>query len=113
VQHEPQVRGRFDIDLKRDPPPDLIIEVEITRDPLKKFPIYAAFGVPEIWHYNRGKLRCLHLRKGATYKEADTSLAFPFLKPAELNRFLAMLPTEGEHGVMRGFRDWVRTIRAS
>ena len=111
VQHEPQIAGRVDINLKHDPPPDLVIEVEITRDPLPKFPIYAALGVPEIWHLEGPQLRCLHLSDRGAYQVAAASLAFPFLRPVDLNRFLATLPTEGEHKLIMAFRDWVRTLK--
>jgi Uma2 family endonuclease len=110
IQHEPRIGGRTKINLKKDPPPDLIVEVEITNDPLEKFPVYAALGVPEIWHYDRTLLRCLHLARGGTYAEAEKSLAFPFLRPAEMSRFLDMLSSEGEHAVVRAFRDWVRAL---
>jgi Uma2 family endonuclease len=49
IQNEPVVRGKKDIDLKYDPPPDLVIEIDITSSSLDKHPIYAALGVPEIW----------------------------------------------------------------
>jgi Uma2 family endonuclease len=34
-----------------DPPPDLLIEIDVTNDSLDKFPLYAALGVPEVWRY--------------------------------------------------------------
>jgi Uma2 family endonuclease len=45
IQNEAAMRGRVDLDLERDPPPDLAIEVEITRSALDKLGIYAALGV--------------------------------------------------------------------
>jgi hypothetical protein len=36
------------------------------------------------------------------------SLAFPFLEPAELRRFLVKLKTKGENAVIREFIKWVR-----
>src|SRR5271168_751874 len=41
VQHEPQIRGRTDIDLENDPPPDLVMEVEISRSVVARLPILA------------------------------------------------------------------------
>ena len=71
---------------------------------------YAALGVPEIWHFDGKKLRCLHLRKGK-YQPAEMSLAFPFLRPAELQRFIELLPAQDELAVMRAFGEWVQTLR--
>ena len=48
IQHADAVSGKEEIDLKVDPPPDLTIEVDITRDSLSRFPIFAAVGTPEV-----------------------------------------------------------------
>ena len=110
VQHAPEIGGRTLLDLKRDPPPDLVLEVEGTRSPLPKFPVYAALGVPEIWHYDGTSIRCLHLARGGRYEAAEMSLAFPFLRPAELERFLAVVAEQGETAMMRTFQTWVRSL---
>lgn len=112
VQSEPLVRGKDNVDLNVDPPPDLAVEVDITRQVLARLPIYAALGVPELWHYRNDKLRVLVLKDGA-YVPADTSLAFPMLKPADLERFLALRTTMEETTLMTQFRDWVRTLPLS
>lgn len=49
ITHEPAVRGKAQLDLSTDPPPDLGIEVDISRGSLVRMPIYAALGVPEVW----------------------------------------------------------------
>jgi Uma2 family endonuclease len=36
------------LDLSIDPPPDLVIEIDITSGSLNKLPIFAALGVQEI-----------------------------------------------------------------
>ena len=47
LQNEPLVRSKQEIDLDKDPPPDLVLEIDITSGSLNKQPIYAAIGVPE------------------------------------------------------------------
>src|SRR5256885_12262024 len=74
VQHELQVRGRHDIDLTRDPPPDLAIEVEITHHPLDRPSVYAALGVPEIWRYD-GLHLTAHVLDQGQYRPVGRSLA--------------------------------------
>ena len=111
VQHAAQMVGRMELDIRRDPPPDLVLEVEVTLSPVEKLPVYGALGVPEIWHVKDRGVRCLHLDRAGQYVEAEASLAFPFLRPAELDRFLAMLPKTSEHEMMRAFAEWVRTLR--
>src|SRR5919112_5545286 len=45
IRNEERIRGKPRIDLSVDPPPDLVIEVDITSPSLDKFPIYARLGV--------------------------------------------------------------------
>jgi Uma2 family endonuclease len=111
VQHAALIGGRAeDVDLKRDPPPDLVIEVEGTVSPVPKFPVYAGLGVPEIWHSDKKSIRCMLLGEDGQYHAAEKSLAFPFLKPAELQRFIDMLPAQDEHAMIQAFAEWVRTV---
>ena len=46
------MRGKKELDLAVDPPPDLAIEVDISRSSLNKLSIYADIGVPEVWLYD-------------------------------------------------------------
>ncbi len=108
VANEPRVRGRRDLTLQRDPPPDLAVEVEISRPWIDKAPIYADLGVPEIWHYDGGRLRVELLQQDGTYAESPTSVAFPFLPIGKIEEFLDRLPETDETTWIRRFRDWVR-----
>jgi Uma2 family endonuclease len=115
VANEPAVRGKRRLDLRRDPPPDLVVEIDITHLAVDREKIYAAMGVPEIWRFDGRRLACLHLAnagggrqgKRRVYREAEKSLCFPFLRPADLMRFLKKLPDADQLPVMRAFRDWV------
>src|SRR5438034_11138652 len=42
IAHVDQVRGKRKLDMDLDPPPDLLIEVDLTSNSLNKFPLYAA-----------------------------------------------------------------------
>src|SRR5262249_28290380 len=70
--HLEQVRGRSELDLEQDPPPDLIIEIDISNPSLNKFSIFAAIGIPEIWRFHANRLLIYHLA-GGTYSEAAAS----------------------------------------
>jgi len=37
------------MDLAVDPPPDLVIEIDIPSPSFSKLPIYADMGVPDVW----------------------------------------------------------------
>jgi Uma2 family endonuclease len=110
VQHESLVRGRMDIDLQHDPPPDLAVEIEFTHHPVDLPSLYAELGVPELWRYDGHRLTVSRLGPDRQYVPAEMSLAFPFLRPAELERFMAMAVTTDETSILLAFRDWVRKI---
>ena len=75
------MRGRTDLDLSRDPPPDLAVEVEVTHHPADRLAVYAALRVPELWRYDGVRLTALLLQPDGTYRPSPASLAFPFLRP--------------------------------
>src|SRR5262249_8000629 len=107
IEHEPLVRGRDDIDLGTDPPPDLALEIEISRSALDRMSIYAALRVPEVWRWDGEKLTVNLLTKRGTYRASEKSKAFPFLPLAEFAGFLN--PTRlSETQLLRSFRTWVR-----
>lgn len=107
IANEAQIRGRMEIDLETDPPPDLALEVEISRSALNRMRLYASLGVPEVWRWDGQSLRVCLLQPDGSYVEGRQSKAFPFLPVAELERFLHP-GSESETRWLRGFRTWVR-----
>ncbi len=108
IEHEAQMRGRVDIDLTRDPPPDLMLEVEISRSFVDRMGIAARLGVPEVWLWDGSTLRVMLLGSDGQYTASQRSRAFPFLPIAELPRFLQEDMTQSETKLLRSFRAWVR-----
>jgi Uma2 family endonuclease len=108
IKHEAEVRDLREIDLNQHPPPDLALEVEITRRILNRIPIYAALGVPEIWRWDGQVLSVCLLGEDGEYSVSKASLSFPFLPVAELSRFIHLQESMSETGVIRTFREWVR-----
>jgi len=108
VRHEPQVRGRKDLDLDVDPPPDVAIEVENTRSAVNKLAVYAGLGFPEVWRFNGRTLRVARLQPDGSYARLDHSPTFPFLPMRELVRFLGQAEGTDETTWIRSFRAWVR-----
>jgi Uma2 family endonuclease len=108
VANEPAVRGREEIDLARDPPPDLAVEVEISRRTLRRIDIYAVLGIPEVWRYDGQSLRVSQLQADGQYLETGRSAAFPTLPIPEVERFLAERDRLDETELVRSFRRWVR-----
>lgn len=107
IQNELAVRGRQELDLETDPPPDLAVEIDITSSSVNKFGIYSALGVPELWRYNGRVLKFYQLAEGQ-YVECEFSIAFPLVSVTEMSRFIEQSKTTGEIALLKSFRAWVR-----
>jgi Uma2 family endonuclease len=106
-----RVRGKKRIDLGKDPAPDLVIEIDITSSSIPKMPIFAHFGVPEVWQYDGSSLRMSKL-EGSEYVSIDRSLAFPIITSRVLEDFLAKSQEWEDHPrLVRFIRDWVAANR--
>ncbi len=106
VQTPPPPGGQEQLDLNKYPPPDLVIEVDITRGSIEREPIYAALGVREIWRYEVGRIVPMHLQAGR-YESAQGSLAFPELDIEQFNRFLTMALEKSQHEAAKAMRKWL------
>jgi Uma2 family endonuclease len=105
-----RVRGkRGHLDLSIDPPPDLAVEVEISRSALDRMGVYAALGVPEVWRFDGEALAVHRLQPDGTYAVAPASPSLPMLAPGEVVRWLREAEALEDHSEWgRRFRDWVR-----
>ena len=63
IQNEERVRFKK-IDPAADPPPDLVIEIDVTNDSMNKLPIYSGFRVPEVWRFVDGSVEIRIFRDG-------------------------------------------------
>jgi Uma2 family endonuclease len=107
VQNEPLVRGKDDLDLTVDPPPDLAVEIDISSSSVDKLGIYASLGVPEVWTHDDG-LVMYHLPSSGQPIVLPNSKALPDLASSDLDRFLEMRQDRSETQLVRAFRAWVR-----
>ena len=107
IQNELAMRGRETLDLENDPPPDLAIEIDITRSSVNKFNIYGALGITELWRYDGQNLKFYQLREGE-YVECKFSIAFPIVSVSEISRFIEQSKSIGEIALLKSFRAWVR-----
>ncbi|MEK0185245.1 Uma2 family endonuclease, partial [Microcoleus anatoxicus] len=108
IENEGIVRSLKEIDLNQDPPPDLVIEIDITSSSINRMELYVSLGVPEVWRYDGSRLIFYQL-EGQEYVEREVSPHFPFLSPSEIMGFVERQKDVGETSMIRGFRQWVRT----
>ncbi len=111
VQNEARVRGRKEIDLATDPPPDLVVEVDITSPSLPKLPLYARAGVPEVWRYDGERVTVYRL--GDDYEIAEASAVLPGVTGRDLTRFLEESGAQRRTLWLKGVREWARTLAGS
>lgn len=100
-----RIRQKDEIDLTIDPPPELVIEIDISSPSLSKFPIFAALGVAEVWRYDGAQVGIFCLATGE-YVAASESAALPGVTGAILNRLL-----EASRTTKR--TEWMRLVRKS
>jgi Uma2 family endonuclease len=108
IANEPLVRGRTDLDLAVDPPPDLALEIEISRSALDRMAIHAKLRIPEVWCWDGETLRVNLLGRDGQYTQSPRSRAFPFLPLDVLAQFLKGGAGLSETQLVRKFRLWVR-----
>ncbi len=105
IQNQPKVAGRK-IDLANDPPPDLVVEVDINHTDIDKNALYAAMGVPEFWRFDGQIWRIYQLQAGE-YVEMETSPTFPLVEKDKLYDFIAACELDEVEAEVE-FRGWVR-----
>lgn len=110
LAHEPQVRGVTAFDLDTCPPPDLAIEVEISRSLLDRLEIYHRLGVSEIWRCDGTSVECLLRQPDAGYRTAASSQSFPWLAPSQIAPLLTIDPQVTENEQLRRFLAWSRRL---
>jgi len=106
IQHESAVRGKKRLDLSIDPPPDLVLEVDVTSRTHPE--TYAALGVPELWRRQGNRIQIYVLQSGQ-YVEATDSPNFPgWYLHTVIPTYVEQSQAIGRNKTMRAFRNWVR-----
>ena len=93
VENRQAILGKERIDLSIDPPPDLVIEVDLTS--ITSLSAYELLAIPELWIYRPGELM-IYLWQNGTYQNRDRSL---FLKNWDVK---TLFPTYVELAWLKG-----------
>jgi Uma2 family endonuclease len=112
IQHEERIRGQREVDLSVDPPPDLVLEMEMSRTAIDKLALFASMGVPEVWRCD-GRRVSIYVLEGDRYRESPFSSVLPALTRELLERFLAQSRTMLSPEWFQAVSDWARTQRDS
>jgi len=107
IKNELAIRSQENVIVGQDPPPDLVLEVDITNPSDRRLPIYVLLGVPEVWRYDGYSLEFLALQNGE-YVPIENSLSFPILPAAIIGEYVQKRFILGESKTLKEFRGWVR-----
>jgi hypothetical protein len=64
--------------------------------------------VPEVWRYDGQRMTMYQLQPEGRYRACETSLSFPGLQPADVERFIEMGRTTAKRQWAWAIREWVR-----
>ncbi|MDB9314776.1 Uma2 family endonuclease [Spirulina sp. CS-785/01] len=108
IENESVIRGKRRIDLTLDPPPDLVLEIDITsRTHLDN---YVILGVGELWRFN-GAILEINVLQGGEYIPVETSPHFPDFPLCEvIPQYLEQSRVDGRNAAIQAFRSWVRGV---
>lgn len=116
VANEQRMRGNKRVDLRIDPPPDLVVEIDVMHAAVNREKIYASLGVPEMWVVRRRGKESAGLRAytlaGRRWEPAERSLSFPFLRITDLDPFVARIDVDDDTTVLSDFAEWLKALPA-
>lgn len=107
IQNVEQILGKK-LNIASDPPPDLVIEVDITNSSRRRFGIYLQLKIPEVWRYTKQRGLFIYQLQDGEYIECEFSPTFPIVSRAVLIQLLQTAETEDDNGVIRALRQWLR-----
>lgn len=107
ITHEALVRGKKRIDLRQDPPPDLVSEIDVTKSSINRMRIHAKLGIREVWRFDGKRLEFYTLKEGK-YEATEESQVFPGIRASEVLPFLTQFNHEDQTTIVKRFRTWLR-----
>lgn len=108
IQSLALIEGKSNLGKENEIPPDLIIEVNRTSSSVPRMPIFAAFGVKEVWRFDGKKVKFYTLEEGV-YLETEKSVALPVLSGAKATEFLRESREMKSSVWAKRIRDWAKT----
>jgi Uma2 family endonuclease len=109
IRNAEAIRGKTDLDLSFDPPPDLVIEVDMTRSSIDKLQLFASMGISEMWRYDGDKLWVGSLNE-ETYLAVAESCVLPGFPFSLAEQLLAERADVSETELMRRFVNAVEQL---
>ncbi len=108
IANEALVRDKDKIDLRRDPPPDLAVEVDISYKTINRMRVSAALRIPEVWRFDGNSIEFHVLDENGIYSVVAQSKSLPQVRSADLAALLPLRGTMDENALLRHFQAWAR-----
>lgn len=99
-----------DFDPEVDPPPDLVIEIDVSRSSIPKLELFAALQVPEVWLWDGEQVSFFHLRD-VEYVSSHHSRLISELTSAIVTEFILSSMNLTDAAWHRSIVEWARTLR--
>lgn len=110
IANEAVIRPLKRLDLTIHPPPDLVVEVDVAHAVVDRESIYAALGVPEMWHFDAKTGLTAWERAGDEWSRIEFSKSLPMIRVADLTPFLERWWQDGQLVVLKNFRKWLTAL---
>jgi Uma2 family endonuclease len=107
-----RVRGKKQINLSTDPPPDLVIEAVATHKADDALEVYRRLRVPEVWVCTQTELTIWVLQPTGRYAECERSVVLPVLSAREIHYWVTKIENETDTEWMLEVRRWVAEVLA-
>lgn len=107
-----RMRGGINIDLATQPPPDLVIEVEVSNPADLSIAAWGRLGVPEVWRLkvNSWELEFLVRQPGGNYLPQGQSVGLSTLTPIEVLELLHAAEKMDSAPWYVEMHEWVRNV---
>jgi len=113
LANEAKVRIKPIIDLRVDPPPDLVVEVVHLHAAIMAVKALRRLRVPEIWVCDGNQLQILTRSDNGCYAKSDRSLSFPFLTCSVIFDWVHASENGSDTDWCIALRQWVEVVLVS
>jgi len=107
IQNARKVIGKKRIPLESNPPPDVVVEIDLTSSSMRKLRIYAGLGVPEVWRFDGKVFHFYELLEGK-YAEMVDSKCLPGFASVPVLEMFSLAETQGQTEALKAFRRVIR-----
>ncbi len=102
ISHASAMHAVSHVDMEIHPPPDLVIEVDISRRSSLKMRVFAGLGVGEVWCFDGQKVIVYRL-SGDTYEAREASTELSRFPTTLMNALLTQRSELSEHQLISRF----------